>query len=97
MVCQNFPKEKSWDKPRQERHDEPREEQHEVLGGYTDYVSVQECKSVNVPVCSPVHHKSYHDVTGQISILVPRQKRYGKSRKICHQVPKEVYNSVSRM
>ena len=88
MVCQNFPKEKSWDKPRQERHDEPREEQHEVLGGYTDYVSVQECKSVNVPVCSPAHHENYRDV--------PRQKRYGKSRKICHQVPKEVYNSVSR-
>ena len=71
MVCQNVPKEKSWDKPRQECHDEPREEQHEDLGGYTDYVSVQECKSVNVPVCSPVHHESYQDVTGQISKLVP--------------------------
>ena len=49
---------KSGEKPGQEWHDRPREELHEVLRGYTDKVSVQEYKSVNVPVRSPVHHVS---------------------------------------
>jgi len=47
-------------------------------------------------VSSPVQNKSCHDVTGQISILVPRQKCDSKSRDFCHQVPKKVYNSVPR-
>ena len=42
----------------------PREEWHEVLRG--NMFHVQECKSVNVPECSPVHHESWWDVTGQI-------------------------------